>query len=238
VNTLHKIHSPKVQQRGGKWVVYDTDGHVYGRHPSKGEAEAQLRALYANKDDDMSDLTKGDVPGHEFHGNQYTGSGGDKEYAAESDRRTAAEKASAHASAMSQTANARKPNEADRVDIHAQAAKAHYEAFNAHLSALRNASLAHNVRYHFEAGAHHQQKYVEHMKAAGKLDAAGNYKTKADELSELTKAPPLPTLRKQAEMLPGPIMTGAPAKAPPAPTMFKLGARPVADKLRQLRKQG
>lgn len=38
-----------VKKKGGKWVVYNREtGKVYGTHPSKVAAVAQLKAIYAN----------------------------------------------------------------------------------------------------------------------------------------------------------------------------------------------
>lgn len=62
---LAKIHAPSIEERDGKFTVVDDDGHVYGTHASRGDAEAQVKALYASK------VTKGDAPGHPFRGNQY-----------------------------------------------------------------------------------------------------------------------------------------------------------------------
>jgi hypothetical protein len=38
-------------QSGGKWLCVKADNHdkVFGKHDSKGECEAQLRALYASE---------------------------------------------------------------------------------------------------------------------------------------------------------------------------------------------
>jgi hypothetical protein len=41
------VHDPRAEKRGEKWVVVDADGKVYGEHDSKGEADAQVRALRA-----------------------------------------------------------------------------------------------------------------------------------------------------------------------------------------------
>lgn len=39
----------RVEQRGSRWVVVGVENDkVYGSHASQGEANAQLRALYAN----------------------------------------------------------------------------------------------------------------------------------------------------------------------------------------------
>ena len=42
----------KCEQRSGKWVCFNTEsGDVKGKHDTKGECEAQKRALYANTKD-------------------------------------------------------------------------------------------------------------------------------------------------------------------------------------------
>jgi HK97 family phage prohead protease len=41
------INDPRVEKRGEKWAVVDADGKIYGEHDSKGQAEAQRRALLA-----------------------------------------------------------------------------------------------------------------------------------------------------------------------------------------------
>ena len=39
----------KVRKKGDKWEVYNPDtGKVYGTHDTKEDAEAQVKALYAN----------------------------------------------------------------------------------------------------------------------------------------------------------------------------------------------
>lgn len=40
----------KVEKRGSSWVVKKKDGSkIFGHHPSKAKAEAQMRAIYANE---------------------------------------------------------------------------------------------------------------------------------------------------------------------------------------------
>lgn len=41
----------EIRKDGEYWEVYNPEtGRVYGRHKSKSDAEAQVRALYANAD--------------------------------------------------------------------------------------------------------------------------------------------------------------------------------------------
>lgn len=49
-------------------VVKNDDGSVAGCHKTEGDAKLQLAALYANE----PRMAAGDLPGHEFRGNQYT----------------------------------------------------------------------------------------------------------------------------------------------------------------------
>jgi hypothetical protein len=43
------IHKPHVVAEDGGFAVVDDDGKVYGKHKTKAEADAQVRALYAAK---------------------------------------------------------------------------------------------------------------------------------------------------------------------------------------------
>jgi len=66
---------------------------------------------------------------------------------------------------------------------------------------------------------------------AAKAQVAALFAAKEGEKAET------PTFRKQHEMLPGPVMTGAQKTKPPeAPTLLKAGATPVADRKRALQK--
>lgn len=99
--SLSKIHNKTT----GRWRVIDYDGHQHGEHGSEAEADAQLAAL-----------GKGDVAGHEFHGNQYS------------------------AGSLSDKANALS-EKATTVRTHSVAAVAHYDAADAH-AALGNKDKA------------------------------------------------------------------------------------------------
>jgi hypothetical protein len=119
-------------------------------------------------------LARGDLAKSNPEGiNQYTRGGGGSshdEYKGENDRMAAAKEASANADAASAKANdfkdATGTQHAKLADLHEAAAQEHTKAFNAHLEGIKGASLANNVRGHFEAGAYHTNKYQEHMAKA------------------------------------------------------------------------
>ena len=50
-DTLQKVHNPhKVKTKGGKVKVVDDDGHVYGTHNSEKDADKQVAALHAARE--------------------------------------------------------------------------------------------------------------------------------------------------------------------------------------------
>ncbi|MCJ7676754.1 MAG: hypothetical protein MUO35_03415 [Anaerolineales bacterium] len=46
---VEKINAPKIVVKDGKFLVVDSDGHVYGTHDNDADAKKQLAALYAAK---------------------------------------------------------------------------------------------------------------------------------------------------------------------------------------------
>lgn len=56
------VHHPHVVESGGKFRVVDDDGHVYGTHPTRKRADAQVAALYASKQ------SEGEATEYELYG--------------------------------------------------------------------------------------------------------------------------------------------------------------------------
>lgn len=121
VRRPHKVHNKTL----GKFRVIDDDGHQYGEHDNEADADAQLAAL----------LRKGDSPGHEFHGNQYTGgSGKDDNSSTQPAFQNPADAKAYHQKAAAahvvQTERAVVAGNREKAAAHTAAAKAHLDAKN------------------------------------------------------------------------------------------------------------
>ncbi|HEY6021665.1 MAG TPA: hypothetical protein VIY48_17905 [Candidatus Paceibacterota bacterium] len=93
---------------------------------------------------------KGDVAGHEFHGNQYADAAG-KAGAESAKAANASEKAKADGTAMN----------------HALAASSHHEAKVLHTIAARRATNESDAKEHKKEAAYHEKKYQFHASQNG-----------------------------------------------------------------------
>lgn len=119
-----------------------------------------IKAIHTGDLAEIEQLAKGDSPGHEFHGNQYSDNGAAAAQAAELERQIATP---THGTRSARGAA-----------LHA--AKLAYNAASAHNKASRAASSPEAQAYHKERAASHKSREKEHRdNAAGRYTGAGRH---------------------------------------------------------------
>ena len=120
-----------------------------------------IKAEYAKGGAPLFKLFKGDIPGHEFHGNQYAdGSGGQNEM----EQRMAANAAVRQAQLTSKAADehSRTAGKEKSVDAHLKAANSNREAERANRQASRLAMNERDQVYHAAVAQNHAEAAAYH----------------------------------------------------------------------------